>query len=54
MYMALLLYSSGQALALPNWMAGPSYEVALALLFVLRVSPEERMMLEEFGKDYEA
>jgi protein-S-isoprenylcysteine O-methyltransferase Ste14 len=34
--------------------AGPSSGVAFALLFALRVGPEERMMLEEFGKDYEA
>lgn len=54
MYLALLLYSSGQALVLPNWVAGPSYLVAFGLLFALRVGPEERMMLEEFGKDYEA
>jgi len=54
MYLALLLYSAGQALALPNWVAGPSYLVAFGLLFVLRVGPEERLMLEEFGKDYEA
>ena len=39
---------------LPNWVAGPSYLVALAFLFALRVGPEERMMVEEFGKDYEA
>jgi protein-S-isoprenylcysteine O-methyltransferase Ste14 len=54
MYMALGLYSLGQALALPNWVAGPSYLVALGLLFALRVGPEERMMREEFGADYEA
>jgi len=54
MYSAFLLYSLGQALVIPNWIAGPSYGVALALLFALRVGPEERMMLEEFGKDYEA
>jgi protein-S-isoprenylcysteine O-methyltransferase Ste14 len=54
MYLALLLYASGQALALPNWIAGPSYLVALALLFSMRLGPEERMMLEEFGKDYQA
>jgi protein-S-isoprenylcysteine O-methyltransferase Ste14 len=54
MYLALLLYSSGQALVLPNWFAGPSYLVAFALLFALRVGPEERMMVEEFGKNYEA
>lgn len=54
MYLALLLYSAGQVLVLPNWIAGPSYGVAFALLFAFRVGPEERMMLEEFGKDYQA
>ena len=54
MYMALFLYSVGQALALPNWVAGPSYLVAFGLLFVLRLGAEERMMREEFGADYEA
>jgi len=53
MYLALLVYSLGQALVLPNWIAGPSYLVAMALLFALRVGPEERMMLAEFGSDYE-
>ncbi|MCM3904881.1 MAG: protein-S-isoprenylcysteine O-methyltransferase, partial [Pyrinomonadaceae bacterium] len=54
MYLAVLLYSSGQALVLPNWVAGPSYLVAFALLFALRVGPEEQMMVEEFGTAYEA
>jgi len=54
MYLALLIYSAGLALVLPNWLAGPSYGVAMVLLFAFRVGPEERMMLEEFGKDYEA
>jgi protein-S-isoprenylcysteine O-methyltransferase Ste14 len=54
MYLALLLYSLGQALVVPNWIVGASYGVAMALLFALRVSPEERMMLDEFGQDYEA
>ncbi len=54
MYLSLLLYGAGQALALPNWVAGPSYFVVFAILFALRLGPEERMMLEEFGKDYEA
>ena len=54
MYLALLIYSAGQALVLPNWLAGPSYGVAMVLLFALRVNPEEHMMLDEFGKDYEA
>ena len=54
MYMALFLYSVGQALALPNWVAGPSYLVAFGLLFALRLGPEEGMMREEFGADYDA
>lgn len=54
MYSALLLYALGQALVVPNWIAGPSYAVAMSLLVALRLGPEERMMLEEFGKDYEA
>jgi protein-S-isoprenylcysteine O-methyltransferase Ste14 len=53
MYAALLLYSLGQALVVPNWIAGPSYGVAMGLLFALRLGPEERLMLAEFGKDYE-
>jgi protein-S-isoprenylcysteine O-methyltransferase Ste14 len=54
MYLALLVYSVGQALVIPNWLVGPSYGVAMLLIFDLRVGPEERMMLEEFGKDYQA
>ncbi|HEV3437893.1 MAG TPA: protein-S-isoprenylcysteine O-methyltransferase [Gemmata sp.] len=54
MYLSLLIYSVGQGLVLPNWLAGPSYGVAMILLFAFRVGREERMMLEEFGKDYEA
>jgi protein-S-isoprenylcysteine O-methyltransferase Ste14 len=54
LYLALLIYSAGQALVLPNWFVGPSYGIAMVLLFSFRVGPEERMMLEVFGKDYEA
>ena len=53
MYSSFVLYSLGQALVLPNWLAGPSYFVAMALLFALRLVPEERMMREEFGENYE-
>ena len=54
MYTALLLYSVGQALALPNYVAGPSYGVAMVLLVAFRLEPEERMMIEEFGERYAA
>jgi protein-S-isoprenylcysteine O-methyltransferase Ste14 len=53
MYLALLMYAIGQALVLPNWLAGPAYLVAIVLLVALRVGPEERMMRDEFGQEYE-
>jgi protein-S-isoprenylcysteine O-methyltransferase Ste14 len=54
MYLALLLYSLGQALVLPNWVAGPAYGVVFSILLALRLGREERMMLDRFGRDYEA
>lgn len=54
MYTALLLYSVGQALVIPNWLAGPSYLFAFGVLFAFRVHAEERMMLEQFGDEYAA
>jgi len=54
MYAALLLYGVGQALALPNWIAGPSYLVAFGILYAFRVGAEERMMLAQFGDEYAA
>lgn len=54
MYLGLLVYSLGQALVLPNWLAGPSYLVAMGLLVALRLGPEEQMMREKFGAEYVA
>jgi protein-S-isoprenylcysteine O-methyltransferase Ste14 len=54
MYAALFLYSIGQVLVLPNWVVGPSYLVAFGILFALRISAEERMMLQAFGDEYAA
>src|SRR5213594_3382197 len=51
---ALVLYAVAHALVIPNWVAGPSNVVAFAVLFALRVRPEERMMLEQFGDEYAA
>lgn len=53
MYLALLVYGLGQALALPNAVAGPSYLAAMLLLIAFRLGPEERMMVEAFGESYE-
>ena len=54
MYSALLLHSIGQALVLPNWVAGPSYLVPFVILFAFRVRAEEGLMLEQFGDEYAA
>jgi protein-S-isoprenylcysteine O-methyltransferase Ste14 len=54
MYAALFLYSIGQALVVPNWVAGPSYFVTFGILFALRIGAEEGMMLEAFGDEYAA
>jgi len=52
MYSALVLYSLGHALVIPNWVAGPSNLVAFAILFTLRVHAEEQMMSDRFGDEY--
>lgn len=54
MYASLFLYSLGQILVLPNWVAGPSYLITFGILYALRFREEERMMLEEFGDEYSA
>lgn len=52
MYTSIFLQAIAQALLLPNWVAGPSCLLAFILMFALRVSTEERMMLQRFGEDY--
>ena len=52
MYSALALYSVGQALVIPNWVAGLSNLVAFAVLFAFRVGAEEKMMGQQFGNEY--
>jgi protein-S-isoprenylcysteine O-methyltransferase Ste14 len=49
MYLGLLLYSVGQALFLPNLVAGPAYLAVMALIVGCRLGPEERMMRDRFG-----
>jgi len=41
-------------LLLPNWLAGLSGLIGVAILFVFRVRREERMMLEMIGHEYRA
>src|SRR4029077_4616210 len=54
MYLALALYSIGQARVIPHWVAVPSNLIAFAILCALRVRAEESMMVKEFGDEYAA
>jgi protein-S-isoprenylcysteine O-methyltransferase Ste14 len=53
MYVALLLHGVGQALVVPNLIAGPSFLVPFALLVLVRLPKEEQMMRDAFGPAYE-
>jgi len=52
MYAAHGLWGIAQALLLHNWIAGPAFLATLLPMYLLRVQPEERMMLEHFGEEY--
>jgi protein-S-isoprenylcysteine O-methyltransferase Ste14 len=54
MYSALTLYSVGQALVIPNLVAGLTNLIVFAVLLALRVGAEERMMAQQFGDEYAA
>jgi len=52
MYAGFWLMALGQALLLPNWVAGPAGLVGFGILFFGRVAREEAMMLSAFGDEY--
>ena len=52
MYTSFFVSGLGQALLLANWVAGPSALVAVALLVLVRVPHEEKMMIDQFGDEY--
>src|SRR6202165_1817651 len=54
MYSGLALYAVGEALVIPNWVAGASNVVAFAVLLALRMGAEERMMAQQCGGEYAA
>ena len=54
MYTSFLLMGLGQVFLLANWVAGMTGLIGFAVLFLLRVDKEERMMLENFGSQYRA
>jgi protein-S-isoprenylcysteine O-methyltransferase Ste14 len=53
MYAAHLLWAIAQTLLLHNWIAGPAFLVTSLPLYLLRIPREEKMMLENFGEDYQ-
>lgn len=52
MYAAFFLMAIGQLALLPNWFAGPSALLAIALLYAVRKPREEAMLLQQFGDTY--
>jgi protein-S-isoprenylcysteine O-methyltransferase Ste14 len=53
MYSTALLIFISKALLMPNYFSLSSFAVALGLLYAVRISEEEKMMLAEFGAEYE-
>jgi len=53
LYASLVLWAVAQPLLLSNVIAGWSGAVAVALIWLIRVPREERLMLERFGAEYE-
>jgi protein-S-isoprenylcysteine O-methyltransferase Ste14 len=53
MYLSIWLLVISQTMILPNYVAGFSGLLPFAILYFLRVGREERMMIHEFGAEYE-
>jgi protein-S-isoprenylcysteine O-methyltransferase Ste14 len=53
MYTAIFLVGIAHLLFVPNWIVARAYFLSFAILYVLRVAREERMMLDRFGSEYE-
>ena len=52
MYAAIFLFAIAQCFLLQNWLAGWGGFVSFAMLYLFRVSREEKMMCEFFGEPY--
>ena len=53
MYLSFMLWSTGQALLIDNWLSGPLGLLAFALIYLFRVKREEQQLVERFGDEYE-
>lgn len=54
MYAAHLLWAVAQVLMLHNWIAGPALLATFLPQYLYRVPREEKMMVEQFGAEYES
>ncbi len=54
MYAAHILWGIAAALMLHNWIAGFAFLAVSVTHYLSRVDAEERMMLEQFGEQYES
>ena len=54
MYTSFITLTLSQALLLPNWAIGPAGLVAYGVFILMRMPPEEQLMLRQFGDDYRA
>ena len=54
MYSAFFCLAGAYALLSANWVIAASNLLAVTLMYVARVSAEERMMIEQFGDEYRA
>jgi len=52
MYASIFLFVLAQGLMLGNWLAGWAGVVSFAMMYLIRMPKEERMMVEHFGDGY--
>lgn len=52
MYAAIFLTGIGVSLLSANWIVALSYMLPAISLYLIRISDEEKMMIEQFGDDY--
>jgi protein-S-isoprenylcysteine O-methyltransferase Ste14 len=52
MYAAIFLIGIGASLLSANWIVALSYMLPVTCMYLVRVSDEEKMMIEQFGDEY--
>jgi len=52
MYAAIFLIGTGVSLLSANWLVSLSYMLPVISMYLVRVSDEEEMMIEQFGDEY--